>query len=184
MRKSVSEILGRPFTEKIDHQIFNPDQRVLALWAADCAEHVLAYFEDKYSEDDRPRKAILLLREWIRTGAFNMKIIREASLTAHAAAKGRKEQDAVFAAHAAGQALGTAHVPTHAFGSSAYGMRAAGAHSDNAYDGFVRERNWQLQCLRRYAKRSTTQSSHVEPLVTRGTSVTSRPENSTSKFDH
>ena len=33
-------------------------QKSLALWAADCAEHVLQYFEEKYPKDDRPRKAI------------------------------------------------------------------------------------------------------------------------------
>ena len=51
LRRSVSEILDKPFTERIDHQVFKPDQKILALWAADCAEHVLPYFEDK-----RPRR--------------------------------------------------------------------------------------------------------------------------------
>ena len=30
------------------------DHRSLALWATDCAEHVLPYFEEKYPKDDRP----------------------------------------------------------------------------------------------------------------------------------
>ena len=152
VHKSVSEILNKPFTERIDHQIFKPDQKTLALWAADCAEHVLPYFEDRYPSDDRPRKAIEALREWIRTGVFSMAVIRGASLSAHAAAKGKKEADAVFAAHAAGQAVATAHVPTHALGSSVYGIRAAAAHSGNVDDGLVKERNWQLQRLRKHAK--------------------------------
>lgn len=46
------------------------DQRLLAIWAADCAEHVLPFFEDVFPEDDRPRKAIETLRTWIRTGEF------------------------------------------------------------------------------------------------------------------
>jgi len=33
------------------------DHRSLALWAVDCAEHVLPHFEEMYPEDDRPRKA-------------------------------------------------------------------------------------------------------------------------------
>jgi hypothetical protein len=152
VRKSVSDILNKPFTERIDHQIFKPDQKTLALWAADCAEHVLPYFEDNYPDDDRPRKAIEALREWIRTGVFSMAVIRGASLSAHAAAKGNKEADAIFAAHAAGQAVATAHVPTHALGSSLYGIRAAAAHSGNVDDGLIKERNWQLQRLLRYAK--------------------------------
>ena len=29
------------------------NQKFLALWAADCAEHVLPFFEKEYPEDDR-----------------------------------------------------------------------------------------------------------------------------------
>src|SRR5512136_3481817 len=143
VRKTVSEILDKPFSERIDHQIFKPDQKILALWAADCAEHVLPYFEEKYPDDGRPRKAIEECKKWADTGIFKMSVIRGASLGAHAAAKIAKEDDAKFAAHAAGQAVGTAHVSTHALGSSIYGIRAAAAHSGIVDDGLVRECNWQ-----------------------------------------
>lgn len=146
VRKSVSEILDKPFTEHVDHQIFRPNQGVLAIWAADCAERVLPYFEDRYPEDNRPQKAIAALHEWIRTGVFSMAVIRKTSLGAHAAAKGKKEADVVFAAHAAGQAVGTAHVVTHALGASLYGIRAVAAHSGNVNDG-LKERDWQLERL-------------------------------------
>jgi len=153
VRKSVSEILDKPFTERIDHQIFKPDQKILALWAADCAERVLPYFEDIRPDDDRPRKAIEECREWARTGVFHMAVIRRASLSAHAAAKEVKENDAAcFAAHATGQAVGTAHVNTHALGSSIYSIRAVVAYTGNIDDGLVKEREWQLERLRTYAK--------------------------------
>jgi len=32
------------------------DHGLLALWAADCAECVLPCFEEKYPQDDRPRR--------------------------------------------------------------------------------------------------------------------------------
>ncbi len=153
MRRSVSELLDKPFTERIDHQVFRPDKKILALWAADCAEHVLPYFEDKYPNDDRPRKAIEACREWAKTGVFSMSVIRGASLSSHAAARGAKDDDAAFfAARAAGQAVGTAHVPTHALGSSIYGIRAAAAHSGNIDDGLIKEHDWQLERLREYTK--------------------------------
>ena len=44
------------------------NHRTLAIWAADCVERVLPYFEDRYQEDNRPRRAIEALRIWIRTG--------------------------------------------------------------------------------------------------------------------
>ena len=34
------------------------DHRLLALWAADCAEHVLHLFEAEQPSDPRPRRAI------------------------------------------------------------------------------------------------------------------------------
>ena len=58
-------------------------------------------------------------------------ISREASLAAHAAAKGKIEKDVIFAAHSAGQAVGSAHVATHAFGASLYAIMAVAAHTGN-----------------------------------------------------
>ncbi len=34
------------------------DHRLLAQWAADCAEHVLPFFEQVQPGDDRPRRAL------------------------------------------------------------------------------------------------------------------------------
>jgi hypothetical protein len=60
-------------------------------------------------KDDRPRKAIEACRLWADTGVFKMADIGGASLAAHAAARGAKENDAAFfAAHAAGQSVATA----------------------------------------------------------------------------
>ncbi|AQU03699.1 hypothetical protein B1774_06435 [Dehalococcoides mccartyi] len=153
IRKSVSKILDKPFTEHIDHQVFKADQKILAVWAAECAERVLPFFEENYPGDGRPRKAIEVLRDWIDTGVFSMAAIRKASLDAHAAAKGKEETDAAFAAHAAGQAVGTAHVVTHALGAALYGIRAVVAHSADV-NSASQEREWQLELLLEYAKQA------------------------------
>ncbi len=151
LRRSVSEILNKPFTERVNHQVFKPDQKILAFWAADCAERVLPYFENECPKDDRPRKAVEACRAWARTGMFSMAVIRGASLSSHAAARDAKGNDAAcYAAHAAGQAVATAHVPTHALGSSIYAIRAVALHSGNIDDGLIKERNWQLERLREY----------------------------------
>jgi hypothetical protein len=42
------------------------DHRLLAIWAADCAQHVLHHFEQARPKDDRPRRAIDLGRAWAR----------------------------------------------------------------------------------------------------------------------
>lgn len=99
------------------------DQRLLAIWAVDCAKHVIPFFEKKYKTDNRPRKAIEVCQNWINTGVFKMADIRGASLDAHAAARKAKDNAARFAARAAGQAVATAHVPQHAYGSSYYSLK-------------------------------------------------------------
>lgn len=121
------------------------DQRLLAIWAADCAERVLPFFEKMYPEDNRPRKAIDVLRHWIRTGAFQMTEIRGASLAAHAAARNVQDNSAAcFAARAAGQAVATAHVPQHAYGSSYYSLKAIIADNPvNSEAKVIQEYSWQ-----------------------------------------
>lgn len=125
------------------------EQRLMAAWAADCAERVLPFFEKAYRKDERPREAIEECRNWVRTGVFKMTVIRGASLAAHAAAREAKENSAAcFAAHAAGQAVATAHVPQHAFGAAYYALRAVGAADpDNADVNIATERNWQSRRL-------------------------------------
>ena len=64
------------------------DHKTLARWAIDCALRVLPYFEEKYPDDSRPRKALETLQTWMDSGIFKMEVIRKASLDAHAAAAG------------------------------------------------------------------------------------------------
>ncbi len=123
------------------------DQRLLATWAADCTERILPFFEKIYPKDKRPRKAIEVCRTWINTGIFNMADIRKASLDAHAAARKAKENSSArFAARASGQAVATAHVSQHAFGSAYYALKAILVDDPlNAEVKIAKERKWQLQ---------------------------------------
>lgn len=120
------------------------DQISLAIWAADCAERVLPFFEKAYLKDDRPREAIEACRTWVCTGVFKMADIRKAALAAHAAAREAKEnKPACFAARAAGQAVATAHVPQHAFGAAYYALKVvAAANSPNPKVKIAKEFNW------------------------------------------
>ena len=121
--------------------------KILAVWARDCAERVLPYFEEQYPEDRRPRNALAALQNWIDTGVFTMAVIRKASLTAHAAAREvGADTPARSAARAAGQAVATAHVPTHAIGAANYALQAID-RATNSLDAVARERSWQYQHL-------------------------------------
>jgi len=136
--------------ERIVELIRKTDKKTLAIWAIDCAERVLPYFEEKYPEDPRPRNAIATLHNWIRTGIFKMAVIRNASLDAHAAAReGGEDNSARSAARAAGQAVATAHVPTHSIGSAIYALQAIHriTNSSDANVAVTKERDWQYKHL-------------------------------------
>lgn len=101
------------------------DHRLLALWAADCAEHVLHFFEVVRSEDSRPRQAIEEVRAWARG---ERRMMETRAWAGHANAAARDLHGAArFAAYAAGQAAAVAHVPAHELGAAAYAIRAARA---------------------------------------------------------
>src|SRR5260221_6356363 len=61
------------------------DHRLLALWAAACAEHVLHLFESVQPSDPRPRQAIEQTRAWAR-GEIKMSQSRDSAGHAQAAA--------------------------------------------------------------------------------------------------
>ncbi len=119
------------------------DHHLLALWAADCAAHVLPLFEAVRPTDDRPRRAIALGRAWTR-GEATMTEARTAAGYANAAARDLSG-GARFAAYAAGQAAAVAHVAAHQLGAAAYAIRAARAAAplDEAESAARRECQWQ-----------------------------------------
>ena len=67
------------------------NHRLLALWAATCAEHVLHLFEAQRPSDPRPRHAIAQIRAWTR-GEVKMSQSRAAG--GHAMAAARLESSA------------------------------------------------------------------------------------------
>lgn len=101
------------------------DHRLLALWAARCAEHVLGLFEAERPEDRRPRAAIEHVRGWAQ-GEIAMMLSRAAG--GHAMGAARPLQGASrFAAYAAGQAAAVPHVAEHDLGAAAYAIKAVRA---------------------------------------------------------
>ncbi|MHA1244578.1 MAG: putative immunity protein [Candidatus Heimdallarchaeota archaeon] len=128
MEKKITEL-----TKKLD-------KRTLVIWATDCAEHVLSYFEEKYPKDKRPREAIEAGRAWIRE-EITVGEARTAAFAAHAAARDVDEGVTQAVARAAGHAAATVHVAGHAIHAAIY----AATFIDN-------ERIWQYQHLIELAK--------------------------------
>ncbi len=116
------------------------DHHRLAIWAADCADHVLHHFERVRPDDDRPRRAIALARAWSR-GEVSMTESRTSAGHANAAARDLRGA-ARYAAYAAAQAAAVAHVAAHELGAAAYAIKAAQAAAPAA----ERESAGRLEC--------------------------------------
>jgi hypothetical protein len=114
------------------------NHRLLAAWAAVCAEHVLPLFAE-FSSDDRPRRAIEVARAWSR-GEVSVGAGQKAALGAHAAARETANRSAIAVARAAGHAAATAHAADHCLGAALYALKAIAATGASADV----ERAWQV----------------------------------------
>ena len=107
------------------------DRRIVAVWAADCAERVLPLFEAEAPDDDRARDAVARARAFARgelTAAGEIRRRFVAGRAAHSASS----PAGVAAARAAAQAAGVAHMGAHALGAAAYAVKAVElAHPSN-----------------------------------------------------
>lgn len=132
------------------------DHRALALWAADCAERVVGYFDRKIPSDNRPRLAIEASRAWAR-GEITVGKVRSASVAAHAAARGAKNDSAKAAARSAGHAAATVHMFQHARHAANYAIKAISESGENAKYATRAELElkWQFQHL----------PMHLRPII-------------------
>lgn len=118
------------------------DRRLVASWAADCAERVLPLFETNVPHDDRARDGIERTRAFGR-GELDTAVQIRRRFEAGRAAQSATEPAAVAAARAAGQATGVAHMGAHALGAAAYAAKAAALAAADHEAGRAEVR-WQL----------------------------------------
>ena len=118
------------------------DRRIVAAWAADCAERVLDLFEAEARGDSRPRDAIARTRAFAR-GELDVAGEIRRRFVAGGAPRG-VTPGAAAAARAAGQAAAVPHMGAHALGAAAYAVKAASlatpCHTNSGRD----EIRWQL----------------------------------------
>ena len=123
------------------------DHHRLALWAAECAEHVLPVFEAARPDDRRPHAAVVAARAWAHG---ELPMMQTRALGGHAMGAARDLRGAPrFAAYAAGQAAVVAHVAEHDLGAAAYAIKAAVAAAPAGHEEEARrdECRWQRDRL-------------------------------------
>jgi hypothetical protein len=119
------------------------DRRIVAFWAADCAERVLGLFEAKAPRDSRPREAIVRTRAFAR-GELGVAAEIRCRFVGGAAAREVSDSAAAAAARAAGQAASIPRMGAHALGAAAYAVRAAALAAPDRPEAVSEEIRWQL----------------------------------------
>ena len=119
------------------------DRRLVAGWAADCAERVLGVFEAEAPADARPRDAIARARAFARGDLDSAEEIRR-RFVAGKAAGAVGSPAAIAAARAAAQAAAVAHMGAHALGAAAYAAKAAGLAAPDSSAAVAEEISWQV----------------------------------------
>ncbi len=118
------------------------DRRLVAAWAADCAERVLGLFQAEAPDDDRPRTLIARTRAFARGELDTATEIRRRF--AGGVGPGQTTSPAAAAAaRAAGQAVAVCHMGAHALGAAAYAASAAGLADPQRPDAVEQEIRWQ-----------------------------------------
>jgi hypothetical protein len=119
------------------------DRRLVAAWAADCAERVLAFFEAGTPADNHPRELIARTRAFARGELNTAEEIRRRFVGGVPATELR-DPAAAAAARSAGQAVATCHMGAHALGAAAYAVRAASLAAPERPEVVDDEIRWQL----------------------------------------
>jgi hypothetical protein len=122
------------------------DRRIVAAWAADCAERVLGLFEAEAPGDSSPRDAIARARAFA-CGELDIAEQIRRRFVAGGAARDVKTPAAAEAARAAGQAAAVPHMGAHALGAAAYAAQAAGLAAPERVGALQDEIRWQLRCM-------------------------------------
>ncbi|NED11867.1 putative immunity protein [Streptomyces sp. SID9124] len=166
-----------------DFELSMDELRVVARYAAEAAQGVLAVFEDAHPGDGRPRAAIDAAWEFVE-GAPRTRLQRVASMDAHRAAKDAGTEAARLAAQAAGDAaaaaylhpIAKAHQVGHILRAAANAARIAEIEDpgagDRALEG-ARERATPvlIDVLRRYPPAPTGRSRTAQLMTALDTAL-------------
>ncbi len=120
------------------------DRRLVAQWAADCAERVVGLFEAESPGDDRPRVLISRARAFAQGELATGDEIRRRFVGGVAVGEVTTPA-AVAAARAAGQAVAVCHMGAHALGAAAYAVLAVALSSPDNSDASDVEIRWQVE---------------------------------------
>lgn len=152
------------------------DRRVLARWAAACAERVVGLFEASAPGDDRVRDAVARTSAYGRGESTAHAEIRLRMVAVKAASAATTTAGAA-AARSGAQASAVAHLGAHALGAAGYAVKAVALAHPGQPEVVDQEIAWQLAeltearraALRRLPRVGTPDGGPLGPgLLSRG----------------
>lgn len=122
------------------------DRRVLAGWAATCAERALPLLDTQGDADRKVRDALRRAHAFARGESTAAEEIRQRMVAVSAAGAADTPAGAA-AARAIAQAAAVAHMGAHALGAAAYAVRAMTLSRPDEPEVATQEVDWQLAQL-------------------------------------
>lgn len=134
---------------KIDELYEKTNQVDLAKWSVLMAKHILDIVDIDYHSVEEIVNGFKVNGLW-QIGEARMHDVRQAGFKIHKLARDSDSDIKKTALRVVGQAVGSGHMREHAMVASDYTIKTINLISPNDYDAITKEREWQLNELKKF----------------------------------
>jgi len=134
---------------EIDELYEKMSQVDVAKWSLLLAKHILDIADIDYNSVDEIVEGFNVNELW-QVGRARMHDVRQVGFKVHKLARECEDEIKKNALRVAGQAIGSGHMREHAMVASDYAVKTIGLISFNDFDVITKEREWQLNELKKF----------------------------------
>ena len=134
---------------KIDELYKKTNQVDLAKWSLLMAKHILDIVDIDYHSVEEIVNGFKVNELW-QIGEARMHDVRQAGFKIHKLARDSDSDIKKTALRVVGHAVGSGHMREHAMVASDYTIKTINLISPNDYDAITKEREWQLNELKKF----------------------------------
>ena len=134
---------------KIDELYEKTNQVDLAKWSLLMAKHILDIVDIDYHSVEEIVNGFKVNELW-QIGEARMHDVRQAGFKIHKLARDSDSDIKKTALRVVGQAVGSGHMREHAMVASDYTIKTINLISPNDFDAITKEREWQLNELKKF----------------------------------
>jgi hypothetical protein len=149
--------------KEIDALYETTHQIVLAKWSLSVAKHILSLVGIDYDAVDEIADGFHTNEMW-QSGYARMHDVRQAGFKIHQLAREADNEIRKIALRTAGQAVGSGHMREHSMVTSDYAIKVIGLLTSNNQSAISKERNWQLNELKKIINGSEMNPDEEHPI--------------------